>query len=419
MLPESGAGSGFPRPAQSARVAATFLLAALTSACATLDFEPQKGAAGGPAQPATPIEAPRLTGVDKPVSTEHRRLVEMMGGEYRSPATERYLNSVLAKLAAASELPGEAYRVTILNSAAVNAFALPSGNLYITRGLLALANDTSEVAGVMAHEIGHVTARHASQRAEQEKRQALIGDFSRAFQNRERAEQISATSKVSLASFSREQELEADRIGVMTIGRAGYDPYGASRFLESLGNSTSLRASLLGQRKNDGNDLVASHPTTRERITRAIATARQIGAPGVGDSGRAPWLSVIDGIEFGDDPSEGAVRGRRFSHTRLGFEFAAPEGFVLDNVDQAVLGLAAGGAEALRLDSVRVPSETPLETYLNSGWVEGLQKPSIRTMTINALPAAVAVAKSGEWNFRVAVIRLETEVYRLIFAART
>ena len=85
----------------------------------------------------------------------------MMGGEYRAPAVERYLNTVLAKLAAASDSPGEAYRVTILNTPAVNAFALPSGNLYITRGLLALASDTSEVAAVMAHEIGHVTARHA------------------------------------------------------------------------------------------------------------------------------------------------------------------------------------------------------------------------------------------------------------------
>ena len=414
---EPGWGRGAPTRSRRPVLALAVMLA--TAGCATFDLDPPKNnALVQPAAPTVPAEAPRTTGLDKPPSNEHRRLVDMMGGEYRAPAAERYLNGVLAKLAAASELPGEAYKVTILNTPAVNAFALPSGNLYITRGLLALANDTSEVAGVMAHEIGHVTARHAAQRAEREKNQELISAVSSVIQNQERGKQIRDGGKVSLASFSREQELEADRVGVMTIGRAGYDPYGASRFLVSLGRSTALRASLLGQRAGDGGDLMSTHPTTPARIARSVATARQIGAPGIGDAGRDAWLGIIDGIEFGDDPTEGAIRGRRFAHARLGFDFKAPDGFVLENTAQAVLGIAAGGAEALRLDNVRVPDATPLETYLSSGWVEGLQKTSIRPATVNALPAAMATAKSGDWSFRVAVIRLNAEVFRLIFAAR-
>ena len=114
----------------------------------------------------------------------------MMGGEYRAPGAERYINGVLAKLAGATDLPGEAYKVTILNSPSVNAFALPSGNVYVTRGLLALANDTAEIAGVMAHEIAHVTARHATQRAEREKTSGLISRVSRTFQTTQRSEQI-------------------------------------------------------------------------------------------------------------------------------------------------------------------------------------------------------------------------------------
>lgn len=341
----------------------------------------------------------------------------MMGGEYRAPGAERYINGVLAKLAGATDLPGEAYKVTILNSPSVNAFALPSGNVYVTRGLLALANDTAEIAGVMAHEIAHVTARHATQRAEREKTSELISRVSRTFQTTQRSEQVSEVSKRTLQSFTHAQEFEADRIGVQTIGRAGFDPYGASRFLESLGRSTALRAAMLGQRTAEG-DIASSHPTTPERIKRAIATARQIGAPGIGDAARDAWLSVIDGIEFGDDPAEGVIRGRRYSQARLGYEFTAPEGFVLENTQQALLGLAGGGSEALRLDNVRVPAATPLEGYIASGWVEGLQRPSIQARTINALPAAVATAKSGEWHFRVATLRVGGEVFRLIFAAR-
>lgn len=371
------------------------------------------------AVPAVPADAPRTTGVETPAATEHRRLVDIFGGEYHWAPAERHLNGVLAKLAASSDRPGEAYRVTLLNTPLVNAFALPSGDLYVTRGLLALANDTSEIAAVMAHEIGHVTAGHASLREEHERRQELLSKVSNVLQSRERGEQVQATANLSLASFSRLQEFEADKIGVRTIGNAGYDPYGAARFLTSLGRSVALRATLFGQSQPDRQDLMSSHPSTPERIARAVAVAREIGAPGIGYTGRDDYLAAIDGIEFGDNPSEGVIRGRRFSHPRLGFALVAPDGFVLENTSQAVLGVANGGSEALRLDSVQISSDMTLEAYLNSGWIEGLQPASVRTLSINGLPAATATAHSGDWHFRLAAIRLGTDVYRLIFATRT
>lgn len=369
--------------------------------------------------PVVPADAPKTTGVETPDRTEQMKLIAQFGGEYKAPALARYLDGVLAKLAPASDVPSEAYHVTLLNSPIVNAFALPSGDLFATRGLLALANDTSEVAAVMAHEIAHVTARHAAARAELEKNSALIGKVAQVIQSPDKGQEVEARGRLSIAGFSRQQELEADQIGVRVVGRAGYDPYGASRFLASLGRSASLRASLLGQKTGDERpDLMSTHPTTPERITRAIAVARQIGAPGVGDTGRDEYLSAIDGMDFGDDPADGLVKGRRFIHPKLGFTFTAPEGFALDNSAQAVLGVASGGAEALRLDSVRVPASTTLESYLGSGWIDGLQTKSIETISVNGLPAATATARGGEWTFRVAVVRLGTDVYRLIFATR-
>ena len=124
----------------------------------------------------------------------------------------------------------------MLNSPIVNAFSLPSGDIFVTRGLLALADDTSEIAAVMAHEIGHITARHAAQRAEFEKTAALFSHVnSQLLAQREAQDEVEARSKLAIARFSREQEFAADQIGIKTIARAGYDPYGAARFLTALG----------------------------------------------------------------------------------------------------------------------------------------------------------------------------------------
>jgi predicted Zn-dependent protease len=164
--------------------------------------------------------------------------------------------------------------------------------------------------------------------------------------------------------------------------------------------------------------MLSTHPSTPERVAQAVAAARQISGPGIGTRDRAGYLAVIDGMAFGDDPADGYARGRKFVHPRLGFAFTAPEGFVLENSAQALLGIKNGGAEALRLDSARVPTTTTLETYIASGWIDGLIQSSVESTEINGLPAVLATARAGEWNFRLAAIRKGEDVYRLIFAAR-
>ena len=387
--------------------------ALLLAGCSTLA---RQGIA--PELPSAPAAAPK-TLAETPNDAERKRLIALYGGEYHWPKAENYLNDVLVRLAKASETPGAPYRVTILNSAVVNAFALPSGDLFVSRGLLALANDTSEVAAVMAHEIAHVTARHAFLRAEQEKRAALIAQAARVIQSQQKGAEVAASSAMTIAGFSRQQELEADRIGIAVTARAGYDPFGASRFLSSLARSSALRASLIGRKGGDKPDILATHPSTPERIADALQAAREIGAPGLGETARAPYLAAIDGVAFGDDPMDGAIRGRKFIHPRLGFSFEAPEGFVLENSSQAVLGVAEGGAEALRLDSVRAPQGKTLSDYLTSGWIDGLMTSSIQTKEINGMPAVLANARAGEWNFRVAVIAYRDDVYRIIFAVKS
>lgn len=419
-MPATGAlrraQTSFARRLAARAAAAALVLSA--AACSSLDST--LGPAGQ-ADPSKITARPLTPPVARPArSAEHNRLVGLFGGEYSAPAAERYLNGILAKIAAASDNPGKVYRVTLLNSPVINAFALPNGSLYVTRGLLALANDSSEIAAVMAHEIAHVSARHAYQREEAAKTAALRTKVAQVMQSPTRGEEIKATSRLNLASFSRQQELEADRIGIEIIARAGYDPYGASRFLRSLGRSVAMRAALLGRRSSDETpNVMSSHPSTPERVGRAVFIARRFGAPGIGKPARDEYLRAINNIDFGDDPADGFVRGRRFLHAKLGFAFTAPAGFNLENSRQALLGVAGNGNQALRLDSVEMGSGTPLDQYLGSGWIEGLEKESVRSVTVNGLPAAIATANSNGWRFRVAAIRYGDDIYRLIFAAKT
>ncbi len=396
-----------------ARVGLVCLAPLLAAGCSNIEAPGPKSAS------LAPSAAPRTTGGTL-ASAERKRLIELFGGEYSAPSTERYLNGILTRLAPATQTPSEVYRVTILNSPIVNAFALPSGDIFVTRGLLALADDSAEIAAVMAHEIAHITAQHAAKRAEKEKTAALFARVSTAVLDRpQEGQEEEARGRLGLAQFSRQQEFEADQIGIRTIGQAGYDPFAAARFLESLGRWTAMRASLFGDNANGGKpDMMSTHPSTPERIAQANAEARRIGAPGVGETGRDAYLTAISGLAFGDDPSEGLVRGPRFVHPKLGFAFAAPEGFVLENQSAALIGVGDGGAEALRLDSVSADPAAGLDTTIATGWIDGLKTVSIENLKVDDLPAATAVAQGSQWSFRLGAVRLGPKVYRLIYAAR-
>jgi len=350
---------------------------------------------------------------------EHQRILASYGGVYQDPRLQTEIDTLVDRLVKASERPSLKYEVTILNSPAINAFALPNGRLYVTRGLIALANDRSELASVLAHEMGHVIARHAQIREDQARQAAIISHVVNDVLSDPQIGALAlAKSKLTLASFSRAQEFEADGIGVGIAARAGFDPYGAARFLHDMQRNADLKLPG-GHADPRAIDFLSSHPATPERVTNALANARQYSAPGSGERDHADYLASIDGMPYGDDPSEGFVRGRHFVHPKLGFTFTAPPGFALDNTAQAVVGLKDGGAEAMRLDVVSVPAEQALADFLKSGWIENVDPASVQALTINGFPAATAAATGDAWSFRLYAIRFGSEVYRFIFAAKS
>jgi predicted Zn-dependent protease len=351
---------------------------------------------------------------------EHERILSSYGGAYDDPKLEALIGKTVDRLVAASERPDQSYKVTILNSGAVNAFALPNGQLYVTRGLIALACDTSELSSVLSHEMAHVLARHAISREDQARQ--VAASAARAVTDVGSDPNITAltqeeTSRRSMASFSRLQELDADKAGVGISANAHFDPYGAARFLTAMERNAELKA---GKTAADPRvqDFLSSHPATPERVANAQNIARNYVSTDSSDRDRDSYLAAIDNIVYGEDPSEGFVRGRRFLHPKLGFTFTAPENFTLDNTAQAVIGVRDGGAQAMRFDVVRVPGEQPLGDYLNSGWMENVDKASTEDLSINGFPAASVIATGDPWQFKVYALRFGTDVYRFIFATK-
>src|SRR5262245_41861554 len=235
-------------------------------------------------QVSLPDPPKETTGSIPPAQREHQRIIVAYSGVYQDPKLEGLVKHAVDKLVAASERPDQHYRISILNSPAINAFALPSGQLYVTRGLIALANDTSELASVLSHEMAHVIAQHATIREDRARQVALV---TRVFDNLGSDPEMTALalakSKIALASFSRAQEFEADGIGVGIAARAGYDPYGAVRFLTSMGRNADLRAANQTPIDPRAPDFLSSHPATPERIRNAQTNARQFTAPGSGE----------------------------------------------------------------------------------------------------------------------------------------
>ncbi len=372
------------------------------------------------ATPAAPGAAkPNRTVLQSPAAEkEHERILSSYGGAYDDPKLEALIGKTVDRLVEASDRPDQPYKVTILNSGAVNAFALPTGQLYVTRGLVALACDTSELSSVLSHEMAHVLAKHASIRENKAREAAVATRVMTEWSDDPDSTALAlAKSKLTMASFSRTQEFEADGIGVKISARAHFDPYGAARFLSAMERNAELKAAKASVDAR-AQDFLSSHPATPDRVANAQNTARQYTSPDTSERDRDTYLAAIDNIVYGEDPSEGFVRGRRFLHPKLGFTFMAPENFTLDNTAQAVIGVREGGSQAMRFDVVRVPAEQSLGDYLNSGWMENVDKASTEDIAINGFPAASTVAHGDQWQFKVYALRFGSDVYRFIFATK-
>ena len=360
---------------------------------------------------------------------QHPQVLQQFSGAYPDEALQRYVERLGERLVEVSDVPGQDFIFTVLNSELPNAFALPGGYVYVTRGLLALAENEAEVAGVLGHEIGHVAARHAAQRQTQATGAgilATLGTIGAAILGGETAAQLAQQvgglgAEAWVAGYSRDQELEADDLGLEYLVEAGYDPRALATFLRKLDLETELRRRLSGQEGEAAFGWFATHPRTLDRVERVAAEVAEDA--GGGGLGRDAYLERIDGLIYGEDPAQGLVRGRRFMHPELGFAFEAPPGFQLRNLPNAVVG-SDGSGRIMRFDAARVAPGRDVVDYVAEDWaraLRGAQLRNLRGVEVNGVPAATAqttgrLSDGRQVDIALAAIRADQErVYRFMF----
>ncbi len=356
-------------------------------------------------------------------ASAHPEIIKQYGGVYDHAQIGPYVAGITARIARASSFPNEKYTVTVLNSPVVNAFALPGGYVYVTRGLIALANSEAELASVIAHEIAHVTQAHGRGRQNRAIGATLLGAVLGIAVGSDLVNQIfNIGASGYLADYSRDQEREADQVGLQMLARAGYDPNAAPAFLASLGAQSELHAELQGARYDPNRvDWLASHPATGERVqtTRELAAQAAATQQGAAYEGVDEHFRTIDGILYGDDPKEGYVRGRRFIHPELRFEFEVPEGFSMRNSSAAVMARGPGDSQ-IKFDSSARGNASNMAQYITQVWARDARVGQIETVEINGIPAATGVTRVQGMDARLVAIDGgdRRTVYRFLIATK-
>ncbi len=301
------------------------------------------GSAVGVTQSARSISASdKATG-----AKAHPDLLKEYGGPYSGPQAA-YVRAVGQKIAVQSGLSNSQsdFTVTLLNSPVNNAFAIPGGYVYVTRQLLALMNDEAELASVLGHEVGHVAARHANKRNTTSTIGGILAGVLGAVTGSSALGQL-ANSGAQLVTlrFSRQQEYQADDLGIQYLAKAGYDPYAAADMLAALNAQTALDARLRGgEDQRAVPSWMSTHPNGADRVARARQEAAQTGIS-VGERPRNgdAFLTRLDGLLYDDDPAQGVIDGATFRHPGLRIGFTAPQGYSLANSAAAVAISGSGG----------------------------------------------------------------------------
>ena len=346
----------------------------------------------------------------------HEQFLQEFGGAMTG-SQAAYVEQVGKNIAVQSGLANSqsAFTVTLLNSSVDNAFAIPGGYVYVTRQLVSLMNNEAELAGVLGHEVGHVAARHSAQRQQRAQRNSILGAIGSILSGvllgnsglGQLGQQIfSAAPQALTAKFSRQQETEADRLGIAYLKGAGYDPRAMGTVLQSLAAQNALDAALQG-RDASMPAWASTHPDPASRVRAALSQAGNVS----GVTNRDTFLSRIDGLMYGDDPHQGVIEGNTFIHPDMRLTFTVPNGFYMVNGTRAVSINGQSGQAQLTTG----PYNGNLETYVRQAFAAiggqqmQLAPQTLQRTTINGLPAVFGAARvnSGQQQVDVTVIAYE------------
>jgi predicted Zn-dependent protease len=333
-------------------------------------------------------------------------------GEYDDRELQSYVSEIGQRLAAKSHRPNLHWTFTIVDSPAINAFALPGGYVYITRGILPYLDDESELAGVLGHEIGHVTARHAAQQytrqAEASIGLTILSIFvpgTRPFTD------LSSTGlSVLFLKHSRDDELEADRLGLEYGSSVGFDPAGVPRFLATLDR-------VHAQSERGVPNWLSTHPDPGSRVKVAAPIAAKFTSPETTARNRDQYFEHIKGVVVGDSLKDGIVRDNLFLHPMLGLTVAFPEGWEVSNSPEQVVAREPGTSHYMVLQQIDQPrGRTLAEMATAEMRGAGYKVEDGQATQVNGLDAYVgryrgSVKSLGKVVMHAAHVRVGRQVY--------
>jgi predicted Zn-dependent protease len=308
-------------------------------------------------------------------------------GEYPEAKLQEYLNNIGQRMAKISHRPNLPFQFKVVDSDVVNAFAVPGGYVYFTRGILAHFNNEAQLAGVLGHEIGHVTARHgAQQQSKQMMGQVLfIGAMIASPKLAQFGEQLSQGMQLLFLKFGRDHESQSDELGVEYSSKIGFD---ARHMADFFGTLDRLSGGAEGRLPS----FLSTHPDPGERNkkVRAMAIDFQQKNPSNYAVNRESYLQLIDGIVYGEDPKQGYVLNNIFYHPELKFQFPIPQGWKYQNSPQQ-FQMASADGKAMMLMTL-AQQKTPEEAAQAFATQYKLQVTDRKNTTINGLPAVIQVA---------------------------
>lgn len=320
-------------------------------------------------------------------------------GVYKNPRLQAYVNDIGQRLARQSHRSHLQWHFTVLDSPEINAFALPGGYVYITRGIMAYLESEADLAGVIGHEIGHVTARHGAQRATRQQ-SASIGVFAATILGvvleaggvggaADLASQVSqGVAAGYIAKYGREQELQADGLGAEYLSRTSYDPRNMVDVIQVLKNQERFAedaARAEGRAPRGGNNWLSSHPSNDQRLQEITQIAAQYKGRYV-DDGRSRYLQAINGMSFGESRDQGLTRGQNFYHEPLGIALTAPPGWTIQNSQQAVALVNSEGNAGLIVRMVPAKAGNSHDEIIRN--VLRPEQGSVRRGAVNGLTAS-------------------------------
>ena len=328
---------------------------------------------------------------EKKIGEEEAKKVEQEMGLLDDAALNSYADALGQRLVKESPRQDIPYQFHVVDMVEPNAFALPGGYVYVTRGLLALVNTEDELAGVVGHEIGHVAARHTVQRISRQGPFALItnlvsgvtGFFVPVVGNIVGGVGNFAQSLV-FSPYSRSQESQADEVGQEIAAKAGWDPLGLAIFLDTLGREEALLSD--GPRKPSFFD---SHPATPDRVKHTTKHAKDL-KPASREpisASREAFLARLDGLVVGQRAANGIVQGQTYRHPDLNFFVQFPPSWNVDNTPVQLASAPKDGGKAVVVRAVAA-SNDPLDGARALEKASKSSLPNTQRTTVNGLPAA-------------------------------